>query len=77
MPAGQYRKHDADDPITDSYIVIATGHYAGEAARHRCRSVDVAADAWFIACGVPHRLPFEGISLCESLGLPARGALLD
>ncbi|VWC87048.1 hypothetical protein BCO18442_01628 [Burkholderia contaminans] len=32
MPAGQYRKHTADDPITDSYIVIVIGHYAGEAA---------------------------------------------
>ncbi|POM14484.1 hypothetical protein CSX04_07297 [Burkholderia cepacia] len=77
MPAGQYRKHDAHDPITDSYILIAAGHYAGDAPWHRCRGVDVAADARLFARGVPHRLSFEGISLCESLGLPALGALLD
>lgn len=77
MPAGQYRKHAADDPITDSYIVIATGHYAGEAARHRCKGVDIVADARFAASIVLHRLSREGISLCESLGLPARSALLD
>ncbi|VWC72348.1 hypothetical protein BLA17378_03332 [Burkholderia aenigmatica] len=77
MPAGQYRKHRVDDPITDSHIVIATGHYAGAAAWHRCRGVDIVADARFVAGGVPHRLSCEGISLCESLGLPARGALLD
>ncbi|OXJ26309.1 hypothetical protein CFB82_34625 [Burkholderia sp. HI2714] len=77
MPAGQYRKQASDDPITDSYIVIVIGHYAGEAAWRRCRGVDFVADARFIVSDVPFRLSCEGISLCESLGLPARGALLD
>ncbi|MGW9766173.1 hypothetical protein ACUXSM_001926 [Burkholderia sp. 132550021-2] len=77
MPAGQYRKHTADDPITDSYIVIVIGHYAGEAARRRCGGVDIVADAWFTAGRTLHRLSCEGISLCESLGFPACGALLD
>lgn len=77
MPADQYRKHDADDPITDSYIVIAIGHYASKAAWHRCRGVDIVADARFVSDGAPHFLLSEGISMCESLGLPAHEALLD
>ncbi|AOJ33701.1 hypothetical protein WJ16_19285 [Burkholderia metallica] len=77
MPAGQYRKRAADDPITDSYIVIAIAHYAGDVVSHRCSGVDVAVDARFVPGGTSHRLSFAGISLCESIGLPAREALLD
>ncbi|CAD9226246.1 hypothetical protein BCEN4_540020 [Burkholderia cenocepacia] len=84
-PGAQYRKRDASVPITDSRIDIVAAYYRycnrdhdrNPAGTHRrsCIRCDVKTPIHLRRD--QRRLFSKGISFRESLGFPARAALLD
>ncbi|QUN56380.1 hypothetical protein KEH58_19990 [Burkholderia cenocepacia] len=80
-PGAQYRKREAGVPITDSRIVIVAAYYRdcdrNHAGTHRRSCIRCDVKTPFHLRQARRRLFSQGISFRESLGFPARAALLD